>query len=77
MKFLTALGVYLLVVVFYSFIHDFLIMKIYCAWKKRHLNGYRCYYWTCKKWKTCEYNGSKRRYNFLKFFRKGRGQDEN
>lgn len=45
----------------YTFIHDVLIKLVYCKWKKNKNNGFRCYYWTCKNYRNCTYNGTKKR----------------
>lgn len=56
----------LILFVFYSIIHDVLIKWIYCKWKKKHNNGYKCYFWSCKYWHDCPFNGTKRRFLFLR-----------
>lgn len=43
---------------FYSFIHDFIIKKIYCRWKHKHKTKKRCYFWTFKKYGYCPLNYS-------------------
>lgn len=52
----------------YSLIHDVVVKYFYCKWKKRKNNGYKCYYWNCKEFHNCPYNGEKRRnvFGFLK-----------
>lgn len=45
---------------------DYFIFKLYCKWKKKVNNGYRCYYWSCPDWRICPYNGDKRRFNIFK-----------
>ena len=45
------------IVMFLSFIiHNVVIKKIYCKWKKKHQTKKRCYFWNCKEWHTCPYN---------------------
>ena len=72
MKILFVLVVFLV----YSLIFDLLIKLIYCSWKKKHNNGYRCYFWNCREWENCTYNGAKRRIKFFGRVKKGSGDHE-
>lgn len=41
----------------YMLIHDVLIKQIYCSIKKKKDNRKKCYFWNCKHWRECPYNG--------------------
>lgn len=42
------------------------VKELYCRWKHKKNNGYRCFYWDCPHWHECQYNGTKRRLFFEK-----------
>lgn len=66
---------------FWFVLHDVLIKGIYCDWKHKKNNGYRCYYWSCKHWSDCKYNGEKRKRAIplidFRPFSKGQKRDKN
>ncbi len=55
------------VLIFYSIgifaswfiIHDYILRLIYCHIKQKRKNKNKCYYWTCSKFKDCEFNDKK------------------
>lgn len=62
----TKLLVLLFTFLLYMVVHDVFVKAIYCKWKKRKNNGFICYFWNCKNWNDCPYNGSKRRFKIFK-----------
>lgn len=41
----------------FVFLHDYVFMRVYCYFKKKKGNRKKCYFWTCKHWHSCPYNG--------------------
>ena len=42
--------------VVYSILHDVVFKYFYCKRKKKKKIYKKCYFWTCKYYKDCEYN---------------------
>lgn len=38
---------------------DIVCKNIYCLLKKKRKNYKKCFYWSCKNWHICPYNGGK------------------
>lgn len=58
---LAFLGLGLLMHTISVLIHDVIVKWVYCKFKKKRNGRRKCYYWNCKHWNTCVYNGGGRK----------------